>query len=92
MNMDWITFFSQIIDSLARPAVTGFVVVLLRDKITDLLPRLKKLKHKETDIGFAEGVTELVQEREAQGIEGEELARNNEYQNQFSFLSQLADI
>ncbi|MDC8802221.1 hypothetical protein PRZ61_01990 [Halomonas pacifica] len=90
--MDWKTFFSQIIDSLAWPAVTVFVVVLLRDKITDLLPRLKKFKHKETEIEFTEGVAELVQEREAQGIEGEELAQKNEYQNQFGFLSRLADI
>jgi uncharacterized protein YutE (UPF0331/DUF86 family) len=90
--MDWKTFFSQTIDALAWPAVTVFVVVLLRDKLTDLLLRLKKLKHKETEIEFAEGISELIQEREAQGIEGEELARNNEYQNQFDFLSRLADI
>lgn len=90
--MDWKTFFSQIIDSLAWPAITVFLVVLLQEKITDLLPRLKKLKHRETEIEFAEGVTELVQEREAQGIEGEELEQNNEYLDQVEFLSRLAEI
>lgn len=90
--MDWKTFFSQVIDSLAWPAVTVFVVVLLQDKITDLIPRLKKFKHKETEIEFTEGITELVQEREAQGIEGEAPVDSNEYQSQFNFLSRLADI
>lgn len=90
--MDWKTFITQIIDSLVWPAVIVFVVVLFRDKVTDLLPRLKRLKHKETEIEFAEGVTELVQEREAQGIKDQEAAQSDEYQDQFGFLSRLANI
>lgn len=90
--MDWKTFFSQTIDSLAWPAVAVFVVVLLRDKITELLPRMKKLKHKETEIEFTEGVTELVQESRTHGIGGEELTQNDEYNNRLDFLYRLADI
>ena len=90
--MDWKTFFAQTIDSLAWPAVAVFVVFLLRDKITDLLPRLKKFRHKETEIEFTEGVSELVQERQAQGIQNNEVEQTAEYQDQFSFLSRLAEI
>lgn len=90
--MDWKMFFAQIIDSLAWPLVAVFVVFLLREKITDLLPRLKKFRHKETEIEFTEGVTELVQERQAQGIQNNEVEQTEEYQDQSSFLSRLAEI
>lgn len=90
--MDWKTFFAQIIGSLAWPAVAVFIVILLRDKITELIPRLKKFRHKETEIEFTEGVTELVQERQAQGVQGNEVEQTDEYQDQFNFLSRLAEI
>ncbi len=90
--MDWKTFIAQVIDSLAWPGVAVFVVFLLRDKIMDLLPRLKKFRHKETEIEFTEGVTELVQERQAQGIQNNEVEQTDEYQDQLSFLSRLAEI
>lgn len=90
--MDWKMFFAQIIDSLAWPSVAVFVVFLLREKITDLLPRLKRFRHKETELEFTEGITELVQERQAQGIQNNEVEQTEEYQDQFSFLARLAEI
>lgn len=60
--MDWKTFTSEIINSLAWPAVTLLSVISLKDKVGDLLPRLKKLKHKDTELEFIEGVTELAKE------------------------------
>jgi len=90
--MDWKTFVAQIIDTLAWPAVVLLVVYQLRDKIAELLPRLKKFKHKETEIEFAEGVTELVQEREATEGAEIELPRSDEFRDQFDFLMRLANI
>lgn len=58
--MDWKTFIANIVGSLAWPLVVVFIVWLLKDKIGDLLPRLKKLKHKDTELEFIEGVKELV--------------------------------
>lgn len=90
--MGWKTFVAQIIDTLAWPAVVLIVIYQLRDKIAELLPRLKKFKHKETEIEFAEGVTELVQEREATGDTEVELPRSDEFRDQFDFLLRLANI
>lgn len=90
--MDWKTFIAQVIDSLAWPSVVVALVVLLREKIAELIPRLKRFKHKDTEIEFTEGVTELVQEREAAGIEDQAIPRTDEYQDQFTFLMRLADI
>lgn len=90
--MDWKTFIAQVIDALAWPAVVVFLIYQLRDKITELLPRLKKFRHKETELEFTEGVTELVQEREASGIAYEELPQSDEYKANFDFLMRLAEL
>lgn len=90
--MDWKTFISHVIDSLAWPGVVIILVVLLREKVAELIPRLKRFKHKDTEIEFTEGIAELVQEREATGGEDQEIPRSDEYQDQFSFLMRLADI
>ena len=58
--MDWKTFIAQIIDSLSWPIVVIFTVWLTKDKLGDLLPRLKKFKHKDTELEFIEGVNELL--------------------------------
>tara|TARA_R110002167_G_scaffold269962_2_gene476488 strand:+ start:535 stop:1134 length:600 start_codon:yes stop_codon:yes gene_type:complete len=91
--MDWKSFFASIVDSLAWPVVVLIVVILLKDKLSELLPRLKRFKHRDTEFEFAEKVSELVRESEAQGevepnLEGEEIAPDL----QFDSLIQLAEI
>lgn len=89
--MDWLTFVSKLVDSLAWPATVAFAVYQLRDKLGELLPRLRKIKHKDTELEFAELVEELVQEKAA---EPEEPAtpRSAELDHQFQFLMNLAEI
>ena len=57
--MDWKTFIAQIINSIAWPLVVVFIVYQLKDRLAELLPRLKKLKHKDTELEFAEKLNEL---------------------------------
>lgn len=89
--MDWKEFVSAIVDTLAWPLVTMFVVWQLKDKLGELLPRLKKVKHKDTELEFAELVTELVTESKAEPdvIPASQLPKSKE---DFDFLIKLADI
>ena len=57
--MDWKTFIAEIMGALAWPVVAIFAIFILKDKLGELLPRLKKLKHKDTELEFIEGVTAL---------------------------------
>ncbi|MBF4296951.1 hypothetical protein EAY24_27280, partial [Vibrio anguillarum] len=64
----------------------------LKDKISELLPRIKKLKHKDTELEFAEGVSKLVREQEAEGNNQPANPVNNEAHARYDFLLKLADI
>jgi len=57
--MDWKTFIAQIVGSFAWPGVVVFLVLLLRDQISELLLRLIRFKHKDTELEFIERVSEL---------------------------------
>lgn len=50
--MDWKTFIAQIINTLAWPVVVVFIMLQLKDKLTELIPRLKRIKYKKTEIEF----------------------------------------
>lgn len=43
--MDWKTFIAQIINTLAWPVVVVFIILQLKDKLTELIPRLKRIKY-----------------------------------------------
>jgi hypothetical protein len=60
--MDWKTFFAEIISTLAWPIVIIFVILQLKDKVGDLLPRIKKFKFKDTELEFIETIQELSEE------------------------------
>ena len=49
----------EVIDSLAWPAVTLIIVLLLRTELRELALRLTHLKHKDTELRFRETVDEL---------------------------------
>lgn len=51
--MDILTFLSSIINSLAWPIVTIAIVFILKKEISELLGRIKKIKHKESEIDLA---------------------------------------
>lgn len=88
--MDWKTFTTELINSLAWPAVTIFAILTLKDKIGELLPRLKKLKHKDTELEFMEGVAELAREASAgeqPRVESPDLKLNREVLMRLAFIS-----
>jgi hypothetical protein len=90
--MDWRTFFSKLAESLAWPFVVLSIVLVLRKDIADLLPRLRKLKHKDTELEFAERVAELAKEVEPR-TEGEKVQfSESSLSDQFDFILKLAAI
>ena len=90
--MDWKTFISQIISSVAWPLVVVFLIYQLKDRLAELLPRLKRLKHKDTELEFTEKLNELVIESEASKEETEVIEKIPEIDEQFNFLIKLSDI
>lgn len=57
--MDALTFISEIVKSIAWPAVVVLSLFLLKKPITELIPLLRKLKYKELEMEFSEAVAEL---------------------------------
>ena len=60
--MDTLTFIAALVKALAWPAVTLALVLLLRKPIAGLIPALRKLKYKDLEVDFAEGVAKLEEE------------------------------
>jgi hypothetical protein len=54
--MDWLTFISSVIGNLAWPATILAVVFMLRKPIAGLLPDLRKLKYKDLEVDFGQGL------------------------------------
>src|SRR4030042_6558797 len=55
--MDLVTFISEIVNALAWPATVVVLLIGLRGHIGHLLPRLKKVKHKDTEVEFTEALS-----------------------------------
>ncbi len=90
--MDWKTFVVEITKSLAWPIVTVFLIYQLKDRLAELLPRLRKLKHKDTELEFAEKLNELALESQS-SKEGElKLNKTPEVVEKYNFLIKLAEV
>jgi len=57
--MDWLTFFSKIIDSIIWPLVIIVAGIILRKPLSSLIPLLRKLKYKDFEAEFSKEVSEL---------------------------------
>ena len=57
--MDWLTFLSKLIDSLAWPVSVFLVAVLVRKPLRSLMPLLHRLKYKELELEFGQRVEEI---------------------------------
>ena len=62
--MDWLTFISSLVGSLAWPSVVVALVVLLRRPIAGLIPNLRRLRYKDFELDFTKKLEKL--ESEAQ--------------------------
>jgi hypothetical protein len=63
--MDWLTFFSSVIQSLAWPVAVIMLVVLLRDPLKRLVRQLRKLRYKDFELDFAQKIAKVEAEAEA---------------------------
>jgi len=52
--MDWLTFVTKIIESLAWPVSIVVIVLILKKPISALLPLLRNLKYKDLELSFGE--------------------------------------
>ena len=91
--MNWIELIASLIDSLAWPVVVVYVTYILKDRIGDLIPRLKKLKHKDTEIEFEQGIIEL----EKSVIKGEVATqkieeKSKELKEKYDPLMQISEV
>ena len=86
-------FIASLVGSLAWPVVAVYIIYLLKDRIADLLPRLKRFKHKDTELEFIEGVKELKKEAALQEQAPPiSLPRQDQWSDQFTFLARLSEI
>ncbi len=91
--MDWKEFFASLVGSLAWPAVVAYLAFLLKDKLAELLPKLKRFKHKDTELEFVQAVEELQKEvSEAQAEQPVPAEPDKELEEQYSFLARLSEI
>ena len=91
--MDWKAFIASLIDSLAWPAVVAYLTFVMKDKIGELLPKLRRFKHKDTELEFSQGVEELKREAEETPEPiSPELSESGDLGKQFDFLVQLAEV
>jgi hypothetical protein len=63
--MDFLTFISSLVQSLAWPAAIALIAFWFRGELRSLFPRLRRIKHKETEIEFIAEVERLKADVEA---------------------------
>ncbi len=59
--MSWLEFFAKIIDSLAWPASTLFVLYIIRGELPTIARSLKKLRYKDLELEFEKSAHEIVE-------------------------------
>lgn len=84
--MDWLTFISKAIESLAWPVIAFVIVGMLKDEIKKLLPFIKKFKAGPVEAEFERDVAELKKSADkATLLESPDTASK-------AFLIQLAEL
>lgn len=90
--MDWMTFIVEMTKALVWPVTVVIAVFYFKGEVAKLLPRLKKLKHKGTELEFAERVEELAKDVAASGGELQPPAHGERLSNDYGVLMRLSDI
>lgn len=91
--MDILQFIVEMTNTLAWPVASASIAFMFKGEIAKLLLRLRKLRHKDTELEFTEGIQALVQESEQTGesIHPPNLD-DEEIRTAYDFLLRLADI
>ncbi|QKT02808.1 hypothetical protein HUS23_02770 [Ectothiorhodospiraceae bacterium 2226] len=50
--MDWLTFISQLVKSLAWPIAVVVIAVVLREEVGRLLSKITRIRHNDTEVEF----------------------------------------
>ena len=66
--MDWLTFISEIVRSIAWPFAIAVIAWWFRSEIRGLVPRLTRFRHNDTEIEFAQDVQRLRAEAEREHL------------------------
>ncbi|WP_148649639.1 DUF4145 domain-containing protein [Lysobacter antibioticus] len=90
--MDWITFGSKAIESLAWPVAAVALVALLRDEIAKLAPSLKKLKAGPLEAEFEREVKQLKEIKDSRPAPGEAAPIQSRDTASKSFLFEVAEL
>jgi hypothetical protein len=65
MRMDWLTFFSSLVSSLAWPVTAIVVFYLLKNNLGAFSPFFERLKFKGLELEFRKGIEKAVEESNA---------------------------
>lgn len=57
--MDWLTFISKVIEAIAWPVVACICFFALKEQLLKLFPFLRRLKYKDFEAEFGEGIREV---------------------------------
>lgn len=60
-RMDWLTFISSLVSSLAWPATVIVAFFLLKNNLGSLFPFIEKLKYKDFELEFRKSIEKLVE-------------------------------
>ena len=63
--MDWLTFFSSAINSLAWPATLIVLLILIRKQLPQIAKSLRRLKYKDIEVEFGETAKAIANEVKA---------------------------
>lgn len=88
--MDWMTFITTIIDSIAWPMAIILVIWWLKSYIVQLIPFTKKLKYGEFEIEFEQQLKEL--KKEAKLSKNEHATPTRDNSEMLEYLRKTADI
>ena len=90
--MDWKTFIVEIVKALAWPAALVFLLYQLKDNLSEIFPRLKKLKHKDTEVEFYEKMKELSEEAKESGAAAPNIDLPAPVDEKADFLMKLSEV
>lgn len=57
--MDWLSFWSRVVDSLAWPVAAVGLALLLRHPLAQLLPLIRSVRYREFEAKFEKGIAQL---------------------------------
>ncbi|WP_179033034.1 MULTISPECIES: hypothetical protein [Paenibacillus] len=92
--MDWLTFFSKIIDSMAWPLSVVLLIFFLRKQLVELLPGLKNLRYKDFELIFERKIEEIDNKIEKAQLPNPESKKPinevpSEYEEKYKHLNEI---